>query len=110
MTAFSSPNDRWFYSGMATLLAAVIFAGFVPTFFARGAFADLPPLPALSLLHGMAGTLWLVLFLAQAWLVTANRRDWHRQLGVLGAVLAALFVASAAGVITQVERGHVYDT
>jgi hypothetical protein len=95
---------------MATLLAGVIFAGFVPTFFARGAFFDLPPLPTLALLHGLAGTLWLVLFVAQAWLVTADRRDWHRRLGVLGAVLAALFVLSAAGVITNVERGHFYDS
>jgi hypothetical protein len=110
MPGFSSPHDRWFYSGMATLLAGVIFAGFVPTFFARGAFFDLPPLPALALLHGVAGTLWLLLFVAQAWLVTADRRDWHRRLGVLGAALAALFVLGAAGVITNVERGHLYDS
>ena len=110
MPEFSSPHDRWFYSGMATLLAAVIFAGFVPTFFARGAFLDLPPLPAVALLHGIAGTLWLALFVAQAWLVTADRRDWHRRLGVLGAVLAAVFVTSAAGVIMNLERGHLFDT
>jgi len=110
MPGFSSPHDRWFYSGMATLLAGVIFAGFVPTFFARGAFSDLPPLSGLALLHGVAGTLWLVLFVGQAWLVTADRRDWHRALGVLGGALAALFVLSAGGVITNVERSHLYDT
>ena len=110
MPGFSSPHDRWFYSGMATLLAGVIFAGFVPTFFARSAFPDLPPLPALALLHGVAGTLWLMLFVTQAWLVTADRRDWHQRLGLLGAGLAALFVISAAGVITNVERGHFYDS
>ncbi len=110
MPGFSSPRDRWFYSGMATLLAGVILAGFVPTFFARGAFRDLPPLPVLAMLHGVAGTLWLMLFVTQAWLVTADRRDWHRRLGVLGAALAALFVVSAAGVITHVERGHFYDS
>jgi len=82
----------------------------VPTFFARGAFFDLPPLPALALLHGVAGTLWLVLFVVQAWLVTADRRDWHRRLGVLGVALAALFVISAAGVITNLEQGHFYDS
>src|SRR6185295_6182997 len=51
MPGFASSNDRWFYSGMATLLAGVIFAGFVPTFFARAAYPDLPPLPKLALLH-----------------------------------------------------------
>ena len=110
MPKFSSPRDRWFYSGMATLLAGVIFAGFVPTFFARGAFFSLPPLPPLALLHGIAGTLWLALLVAQAWLVTANRRELHRWLGVLGALLAALFVLGGAGVITNLEHGHVYDS
>lgn len=110
MPRFSSPHDRWFYSGMATLLAGVIFAGFVPTFFARGAFLDLPPLATLALLHGIAGTLWLLVFVIQTWLVTADRRDWHRRLGVSGAVLAALFVMSAAGVIANVELGHAYDS
>ena len=110
MPGFSSPHDRWFYSGMATLLAGVIFAGFVPTFFARGAFLDLPPLPTPALLHGIAGTLWLSLLVMQAWLVTADRRDWHRRLGVLGAALAALFVLSAGRVITYLERGHLYDS
>jgi len=110
MPEFSSPHDRWFYSGMATLLAGVICAGFVPTFFARGAFFDLPPLPALALLHGIAGTLWLSLLVVQAWLVTADRRDWHRRLGVWGATAAALFVLGGAGVITNVERGHFYDS
>ncbi len=110
MPGFSSAHDRWFYSGMATLLASVIFAGFVPTFFARGEFFDLPPLPTLALLHGSAGTMWLVLLVTQAWLVAADRRDLHRRLGVLGAVLAALFVITAAGLITNVERGHLYDS
>ena len=95
---------------MATVLAGVIFAGFVPTFFARRAYPDLPPLSGLALLHGVAGTLYLVLFVAQAWLVTADRRDSHRRLGVWGAVLAVLFVLSAAGVITNVELSHAYDS
>jgi hypothetical protein len=110
MPGFSSPHDRWFYSGMATLLACVIFAGFVPTFFARGAFYDLPPLSTTALLHGIAGTLWLVLFVAQAWLVKADRRDVHRRLGVLGAGVAAAFVCGAAGVIANIEHSHIYDS
>ncbi len=104
------PRDRWFFAGMATLLAVVIGAGFTPTFFARGAFFDVPPLARAALLHGMAGTAWLTLFVAQAWLVFANRRDWHRRLGVAGVVLAPLFVVSGIGVIAGVERTHVYDS
>ncbi|HVY63867.1 MAG TPA: hypothetical protein VHH11_03515 [Gammaproteobacteria bacterium] len=108
MPNFSSPHDRWFFSGMATLLVAVIFAGFVPSFFLRD--AALPPLTTAQLLHGVAGTAWLLVFAVQAWLVTAGRRDWHRRLGVLGAVIGALFVLSGVAVIAAVERGHVFDT
>ena len=89
---------------MATLLAVVIGAGFTPTFYARGAFFDVPPLSCIALLHGAAGTAWLALFVVQAWLVVAGRRDWHRQLGVAGVVLAPLFVVSGIGVIAGVER------
>jgi hypothetical protein len=108
MAAFASRNDRWFYSGMATLLAAVIFAGFVPSFFVRG--ADLPPLSVAALVHGVAGTAWLALLVIQTWLVGADRRDVHRRLGVLGGVFAAAFVLSAAAVIANVERSHAYDS
>ena len=66
MTDFKSRSDRWFFSGMGTLLAAMIFAGFVPTFFARD--AGLPPLSAAQRLHGLTGTAWLALFVVQAWL------------------------------------------
>ena len=64
MTDFKSRSDRWFFSGMGTLLAAMIFAGFVPTFFARD--AGLPPLSAAQRLHGLTGTAWLALFVVQA--------------------------------------------
>jgi hypothetical protein len=106
----SSPQERWFYAVMATLLVAVIGAGFTPTFYARGAFYELPPLSWAALLHGVAGTLWLVLFLLQAWLVVAGRLQWHRALGMAGVVLAPLFVLSGAAVITGVERSHLYDS
>jgi hypothetical protein len=108
MSDLTSPRDRWFFSGMATLLVAVIFAGFVPTFFARD--AELPPLTLAQLLHGLAGTAWLALFAVQAWLVAAGRRDWHRRSGWLGAVLAAAFALGGLGVISAVERSHVYDS
>jgi hypothetical protein len=110
MPETSSRQDRMFYAGFATSLAGVIVAGFVPTFFARGAFSELPPLSTAALLHGLAGTAWLALLVAQAWLVVAGRRDWHRRLGVVGVLLAPLFVVSGIAVIAGVERSHVYDS
>jgi hypothetical protein len=106
----SSPQERWFYATLATLLVAVIGAGFTPTFYARGAFYELPPLSWAALLHGVAGTAWLALFLIQAWLVAVGRQRWHRMLGMAGVALAPLFVLSGAMVITGVERGHSFDS
>jgi hypothetical protein len=106
----TSPQERWFYAALATLLVIVIGAGFTPTFYARGAFYDLPPLSWAALLHGVAGTLWLLLFLIQAWLVVVGRQRWHRALGLAGVALAPLFVVSGAAVITGVERSHLYDS
>ena len=108
MTDFKSRSDRWFFSGMGTLLAAMIFAGFVPTFFARD--AGLPPLSAAQRLHGLTGTAWLALFVVQAWLVVAGRREWHRRLGALGGLLAVAFGLGGFGVIAAVEARHAYDS
>jgi hypothetical protein len=105
----SSPHDRWFYTAAATVLVAVIGAGFVPSFYARAAFFPGSPLSPVAWLHGIAGTLWLVLFLVQTWLVALGRRDWHRWLGRVGVVLAPAFVLSGAAVIARVELGHFYD-
>ena len=50
-------------------------------------------------LHGFALSAWLVLFLVQAGLIAAHRRTLHMRLGIAGAILAALAVATtyAAG-------------
>jgi uncharacterized membrane protein YozB (DUF420 family) len=87
--------------GVAALVAAVIaFAGFAPTYYLKGVFGT-PELRALVHVHGLVMTLWIVLFLTQAWLVAARRVDLHRRLGVAGAVLAALVVG--VGVATAIE-------
>jgi hypothetical protein len=83
--------DRKFYVGMAVLFAAIIFAGFAPTYFLRTHFHNRELRPLLQL-HGAIFTSWLVLLIAQTSLVAAKRTDIHRKLGVVGGVLAALMV------------------
>jgi hypothetical protein len=63
-----------------------------------------------ALLHGIAGTAWLSLFLIQAGLIAASRVSWHRRLGVLGGALSAVFVASGVAVVAGLERGHVGES
>ena len=84
-------NDRLFYTGMGLAMAAAVFAGFGPSFFSK-VFVESAPLPLIVHLHGMVFTAWMLLFVAQAWLVAQRRPDIHRKLGMAGAGLAVLMV------------------
>ena len=84
--------DSVFFSGMALAMAAVVFAGFAPTWFLRFYFQPPEALSLLRVVHGTAFTLWVVLFIAQTSLVAANRRDIHRKLGWWGAGLAVVML------------------
>jgi hypothetical protein len=90
-------RDHIFYTGLAVLAAAIVFAGFARTYYLKDLFGK-PPLPPLLHLHGALFTSWLVLLLSQVTLVAARRTEIHRRLGVAGGVLAALMIV--VGTIT----------
>jgi hypothetical protein len=90
---------------MATIIAAIVFAGFTPSFYARD-WAVAGPLAVPVLLHGLAGTSFVLLFAAQSWLIALRRERAHRKLGVAGAALAAAFVVSGIAVTIRLELGH----
>jgi hypothetical protein len=104
------PHDRQFYSAIATVLAVLVFAGFTPSFYARDWSGGAAPLAVPVFLHGVAGTLFVLVFAVQSWLVAAGRVAWHRKLGVAGAVLAAAFVISGIAVTANLEQGHVGES
>jgi hypothetical protein len=83
--------DNLFFSGMAAVALIVVLVGFARTYFLAGLFRA--PLPNLLVhIHAAAFTLWILLFITQVSLVTADRVDLHRRLGVLGFVLAILML------------------
>jgi hypothetical protein len=106
----SSAREQRFFVGFALVIALLLFAGFTPSFFARGRFGELPPLPSLVVAHGVLGTVWVSLFVAQAWLAAARRFDWHRRLGCVAIAAAVAFVVTGAFVVRALERGHSFDT
>ena len=58
-------------------------------------------------MHGMVFTLWMLLFVIQAWLVWDGRFNLHRQLGMAAAVLASLmFVLGTAVAFVAGAMGH----
>lgn len=107
-TAAAVPQDRTFYPAIATVLTVLVLAGFTPSFYARP--SAVAPLPIAVSLHGVAGTLFVVVFAVQSWLVAAGREAWHRRLGVAGAALAAVFVLSGVVVTVNLEQGHVGES
>jgi hypothetical protein len=86
------PSERPMYFPAALVAAFIVFAGFAPTYYLKGIF-DVPDLTTLKHLHGAVMTTWFVLFLTQAWLVSAGNVRLHRQLGVAGIFVAMVVIA-----------------
>lgn len=96
---FALPRSRhWFYLTIGLVVTAIVFMGFSRTYYLKAWF-DPSPLSTRLQLHGFALSAWLVLFLVQALLIASHRRTLHMRLGIAGAILAAIAVATtyAAG-------------
>jgi len=78
--------DHWFYIGVAVLALVLSIAGFGPSIIDTS-HRNAPPSVAV-VAHGMLMSSWILLFLAQAYLVATGRTALHRRLGVVGAILA----------------------
>ena len=87
--------DRWIFVFMAAWFIAIVLVGFVPDSMMKvglvkaGARA---PFPLVLHMHAVVMGSFLLVLLAQTWLMATGRKAPHMQLGVLGAVLAAALV------------------
>lgn len=97
------PGQRWFWLAGALFAALVVFVGFSPTFYLKSLFGT-PQLSTLKLVHGTVFSAWIALFVAQTWLVAANRRAVHRRLGAFGALLLAAMCV--VGFQVAIESGR----
>ena len=77
------------YAAVGLIVALASAIGFGPTYYLK-AFFDAPPLTSLVHVHAVVMTGWLALFISQSWLISADRLDLHRRLGIAGGVLAML--------------------
>ena len=85
-------GDR-FVLGVSVVLLVVLVAAFARSFYFRAWFED-APLSQDLVLHGTALSLWYVWLFAQSMLITTGRREWHRRMGMLGAGLALIIIAT----------------
>jgi hypothetical protein len=84
-------TDRVFFGAMSLVILALVFVGFMRTFYLASYFGR-PGLNPLRVAHGAAFSGWVVMFAIQTTLIAVGRRDLHRALGYFGVVLAALMV------------------
>ncbi len=91
----SNRFDNYFFSAMAVVVLASVLVGFSQTYFVA-------PLPNLIVkIHAAVFSLWILLLIVQTSLVTANRVDVHRRLGLLGFALLCLVVVFGVLVATE---------
>ena len=86
-------TERQFFTGMAIVIALLVFAGFAPSYYLKPMFGVQPTTGQLTgwhHFHGLVFTLWIVFLLVQTVLVATKRTDIHRRLGIGGMVLATL--------------------
>src|SRR4051812_17295608 len=81
--------DRVFFSLAGLWFVIMTFVGFSPSFYLRA----LPePLPVHQIVHGVVYSTWVVLFLAQALLISTHRIRWHVKLGTASTFLLILMI------------------
>jgi hypothetical protein len=91
----------YLFTGVA--VSAIVLFGFSRSYFLKTWFGT-PPLSPRLHLHGVALSLWLVLFLVQTTLIAAGRRRLHQSLGIAGVGLAALAVVATYAAAIEAAR------
>jgi hypothetical protein len=96
-------SERRFYTGMVLAAAAMIFAGFAPTYYLKSVTGS-RELPLLVHVHGAAFTAWVILFLVQVRLIAGRKLAVHRRLGFATVALGAAMIV--LGFLTAVAGGR----
>jgi hypothetical protein len=92
--------DNLFFSFLNVLILLAVLIGFARTYFLAGIFRA--PLPNLLVhIHGAVFSSWIILLIVQTSLVSVDRTDIHRKLGMLGFALACLLVVMGVLVATE---------
>jgi len=92
--------DHRFYTGMAFAMAAGVFAGFTPTYYARSYFHS-PAIPLWVEIHGVVFTAWILFYLLQNLLAMNGGMKLHRNLGMVGGALAVGVVVLGTAVTVR---------
>ena len=98
--------DKYLFDRRLFLIAAIAFplivlVGFGRTYYLKG-FFDAPPLASMVVhIHGVLMTAWVMLFMAQVWLISSKRIRVHQRLGYAAIGLGVLIIVT--GFVTAVR-------
>lgn len=106
ITAPHTVSERRFYTGMAIAIFLVVFVGFGRSFFLRPLFPEHPsPSEPIFYIHGALFTLWILLFVSQVTLISRGSVQLHRNIGLLGMLLAiAMVILGTMGAVYAAAR------
>jgi len=95
VAARRSNPGRFLYAMFALTLVALMAWGFQHFYFHGRAYPGrplTPPIRTLVILHGTAMAAWMLLFVAQPFLIATGNRRLHMNVGKIGAVIATAVV------------------
>ena len=87
--------DRWIFFFMAAWFITLALAGFIPSSFMKIGMVHAgmrPPFPFVMHVHAVLMGSFLLLLLAQTWLMATDRGAYHMRLGLLSLVLVPALV------------------
>jgi hypothetical protein len=92
--------DRWIYVFTVASFIIITLTGFIPDALMKVAMVQAgrrPPFPLVMHVHAVLMGSFLLLLLAQTWLMATGRNEYHKRLGLAAFVLApALVIAGVA--------------
>jgi len=102
-------GERYFYSITSAIMLLLMVIGF-KKFYLEGHRPDnspiSPPILGYVLVHGLALSLWIVLFFVQSVLIAAHNRKLHMKLGWATALVGLLVAVSGPLVAVAAPRLH----
>lgn len=94
-TPRAHPIDRWIFVFMAVWFIVIALAGFIPSSLGKIAAVQAglrPQFPLALHFHAVLSGSFLLLLLAQTWLMATGRESLHKQLGLLGIAIALALI------------------
>ncbi len=98
--------DHRFFGVFAAAVVIAVLVGFGPTFYLKPFFNDPPIARTIIYIHGFVMAAWVLLFVAQIFLISSKQIRLHQKLGFVGVGLAVLvFVTGIMVTVAAAKYG-----